>query len=84
MSVGDSTPRGGEVPHVEMRDFPTGPQGRPDECPGRLGRRTSGGRAAMASAIRRRIQREREAAVLAAAARQSSLRRRLPARRPMR
>ena len=39
MSVGDSTPRGGEVPHVEMRDFPTGSQGRPDEGPGRLGRR---------------------------------------------
>jgi hypothetical protein len=85
MSVGDSTPRGGEVPHVEMRDFPTGSQGRPDEGPGRLGRRAqAAAEPPWRSAISRRIQRELEAAVLAAAARQSSLRNRLPARRPTR
>jgi hypothetical protein len=83
MSVAGGAQRGGEVPHVEMRDFSTGKTTRMS-VPCTLGRHTSGSGAAVASAIRRRIQREREAVVLAAAARQSSLRSRLPARRPTR
>jgi hypothetical protein len=33
MSVAGGAQRGGEVPHVEMRDFSTGSQDHPDECP---------------------------------------------------